>query len=110
MACVSGWETRGQEGKYLAWIDPNKHVLLRLKYQASCSKSDERGKNRARIDFVGANFGGEIDEKAFQFEAPPSAVFVKQFVAPPPDSRRAQSGIGHARGRRAFCESGGQTG
>ncbi len=84
-------EVQSEKGRYVAWIDPQTHVLRRLEMPSALflRGSDPAPKVEFRVwaEFNGAKLGSKIDEDAFKFEAPSSAMLLKWFVAPPPSVR-----------------------
>jgi thiol-disulfide isomerase/thioredoxin/outer membrane lipoprotein-sorting protein len=84
-------EVKGEDGKCVAWIDPKTHALRRLEVPSepfhALFDPEHHAKFRVWIDFNGAEFGHQIDAKAFEFEAPASARLMKRFVPPPPALR-----------------------
>ena len=87
-------EVKSERGRFVAWIDAKTHALRRLEMPNSLFPLPEGATEqveRVWVDFNGAKLGGKIDEKAFQFEAPPSAMFLKKFVAPTPALREGPS-------------------
>ncbi len=85
-------EIKSDRGRFVAWIEPKKHILRRLEMPTALFqqdlKSSEQVTFRIWAEFQGARLGGKIDDKAFQFgELPATAMLLKQFVPPPPSLR-----------------------
>ena len=72
-------------GKTIYWIDPQTKLLKRIEFATDAIIKKQGGQIQSLkiwADLKGARFNGEIESKAFEFEAPPNAALVKRFVPP----------------------------
>lgn len=74
------------DGSLVFWIDQQTRVLRRLEFPsaglAQVFPPDQVKQPLLVADFVGAQLGGEVDPRAFQFEAPPEMQPAEQLMPP----------------------------
>jgi thiol-disulfide isomerase/thioredoxin len=82
-------EVKRDYGTSVLWIDRESYALRRVVYpteelRQEISRSGPVDRVSLVAEFVGAQFDGQVDAKAFQFETPAGAELVKFFVPPDP--------------------------
>ena len=82
-------EVQRDYGTSVLWIDRESYALRRVVYpteelRQEISRNGPVDRVSLVAEFVGAQFDGQVDAKAFQFETPAGAELVKFFVPPDP--------------------------